>query len=518
MRLRTYKAFTHDEAFEAARSDLGTELVVVQSRRLRRPGLLGIWQRPIVELTVHIPESPVPSGGPEVSKAQQGVTKRASAAYGSVPSAESSRESAPLDMDLERAKTRRLAQALMVKLEREQSTRTNTERNTQAVEGSARLQESFDARAQRTTEKQPTVSAPPEAVARRFVLSDQNGTRRLEERQALLGEEGPSSAPPPSLPERLPVESVVNEAVDQQQRGVGEFSTIDAGRPESLRALYRELIEQEVTEELVEQLLCEISDELGPQGLGDPRRVLAVARRRIAALLPIDDCPLDIAEAKRVGRPHVVALIGPTGVGKTTTIAKLAAACRFRDNLTVGLITTDSFRMAAVDQLKSYAEILSVSLEVVIDPQDMIGALTRLKHCDVILVDTAGRSRRDTERLVDLGDFLQAANPDETHLVLSTTTGERTMLRDADAFSSLGADRVVLTKLDEAGGFGIVLNVIQKLGTRISFVTTGQEVPDDIEHGGADRIARMLLSGLSRSDDGADDEDTERFQRGELVR
>jgi flagellar biosynthesis protein FlhF len=423
-------------------------------------------------------------------------------------------------MDLERAKTRRLAQALMVKLEREQSTRNNTERNTQAVEGSARLQESIDARAQRPIERQPTVSAPPEAVARRFVLSDQNGTRRLEERQALLGDAGaPSapSAPPASLPQRLSVESVVDEAVEQQSQGRGEFATVDGARPESLQALYRELIEQEVTQELVEQLLCEISDELGPQGLTDRGRVLAVARRRIAALLPIDDCPLDVTEARSLGRPHVVALIGPTGVGKTTTIAKLAAACRFRDNLSVGLITTDSFRMAAVDQLKSYAEILSVSLEVVIDAEDMTGALTRLKHCDVILVDTAGRSRRDAERLVDLGDFLQAANPDETHLVLSTTTGERTMLRDADAFSSLGADRLVLTKLDEAGGFGIVLNVIQKLGTRISFVTTGQEVPDDIEHGGADRIARMLLSGLSNSDDGVD-EDTERFQRGELVR
>ena len=91
------------------------------------------------------------------------------------------------------------------------------------------------------------------------------------------------------------------------------------------------------------------------------------------------------------------------------------------------------------------------------------------------------------------------------------------MLRDADAFSSLGADRVVLTKLDEAGGFGIVLNVIQKLGTRISFVTTGQEVPDDIEHGGADRIARMLLSGLAHSEHGADD-DAKTYQRGEFVR
>jgi flagellar biosynthesis protein FlhF len=213
-------------------------------------------------------------------------------------------------------------------------------------------------------------------------------------------------------------------------------------------------------------------------------------------MLPIDEQALDVSVSKREGRPHVVALIGPTGVGKTTTIAKLAAAARFRDGHAVGLVTTDSFRMAAVDQLRSYAEILQVPLEVVIEPEEMKDALGRLNSCDVILIDSAGRSRQDTERLDVLRRFLTSASPDETHLVLSTTSGERTMLHDAEVFSSLGADRVVLTKLDETDEFGVVLNVINRLGTRISFVTTGQEVPDDIERGGADRIARMLLAGV----------------------
>lgn len=517
VRLRTYKAFTQDEAYEAARSDLGADLVVVQSRRIRRKGLLGIWQRPIIELTVSLPE-PETLGAPA---AEQARAARATTAYATTAAASSAAPDsgvpAELDMDLERAKTRRLAQALMVKLEREQAVRANSERNAQAVEGSARLQESIDARVRRSSSQEPTVFAPPSSVARRFVLSGHEGTRRAEEREALLGDglTSTSSVEATHPPPRLPVEGVVDEAILQQRSGQGEFASAQSAHPEALRALYTELIEQEVTEEIVEQLMCDIGDELGARGLADPAQVLSVAQRRIAALLPIDDFPLDITEARCSERPHVVALIGPTGVGKTTTIAKLAAACRFRDGRTVGLITTDSFRMAAVDQLKSYSEILSVPLEVVIDSDDMTGALARLKHCDVILVDTAGRSRRDTDRLVDLGEFLNAARPDETHLVLSTTTGERTMLRDADAFSALGADRVVLTKLDEAGGFGIVLNVIQKLGTRISFVTTGQEVPDDIEQGGADRIARMMLSNFVQTGGGAH---VEANQRGECVR
>ena len=494
MRLRTYRAFTHDEAYEAARSDIGPEVQVVQSRRVRRPGLRGFWQRPIVELTVSLPAQPVspPDPAPIPATARAAAAYAASAGDAADPGAE-----APLDMDLERAKTRRLAQALMLKLEREGKVRADTTRNDAAVEDSARLRGSIDSRVHRPA-AEPTVSAPPDVVARRYVLDQDQPPQRTRERAALLGDEAPAVEDPASpRPEDSTIESAVESAVRQQRLGVGEFGALGSDRhPEALRSLYRELIEQEVTGELVDQLLCDVTDELGPRGLEDPRLVRMVAHRHIAGLLPIDDHPLDVGEARRLGRPHVVALIGPTGVGKTTTIAKLAAACRFRDDLKVGLVTTDSFRMAAVDQLKSYAEILSVPLEVVIDVEDMAPALKRLAHCDVILLDTAGRSRRDSERLEDLRAFLRAADPDETHLVLSTTTGERTMMRDADAFASLGADRVVLTKLDEAGGFGIVLNVIQRLGARISFVTTGQEVPDDIEHGGAERIARMLLAGL----------------------
>lgn len=278
---------------------------------------------------------------------------------------------------------------------------------------------------------------------------------------------------------------------------MGDFGANGPSDPEVIRKIYARLIEQEVTRELADQLIAEIIEEVGPAGICDLHAVEKVARRRIAALLPIDEQPLDVDVIRAGDRPYVVAMIGPTGVGKTTTIAKLAAACRFRDGLSVGLITTDSFRMAAVDQLRSYADILKIPLEVVIDPEEMGAAIDGLAGCDVILVDSAGRSRRDRERLGQLREFLDAAGPDETHLVLSTTSGERTMMRDADAFASLGADRVVLTKLDESDGFGVVLNVIRRLGTRISFVTTGQEVPDDIEQGGADRIARLLLAGFA---------------------
>ena len=389
-------------------------------------------------------------------------------------------------MDFERAKTRRLAQALAIKLERERDLRRNNERNERAVESTARLRESLD---KTVEQRRPVIEdgqgarvnrAPSSDCARRFVVEQHGSEQRVREREALLGADSEPAQQVRSHDVssdgldlvRAIVASAISEDAD------GPFSSGRRINPAALREVYRRLIEQEVSEEIAETILIEIAEELGPD-VADPEQVTRSARRRVNELLPIDEQPLHIGEAKREGRPHVVALIGPTGVGKTTTIAKLAASCRFREGLSVGLVTTDSFRMAAVDQLGRYAEILQVDLEVVIEPEDMIPALERLSGCDVILVDTAGRSRRDSERLQELGAFLRQADPDETHLVLST--------------SQLGADRVVLTKLDEADGFGIVLNVIQRLDTRISFVTTGQEVPDDIEQGGADRIARLLL-------------------------
>jgi flagellar biosynthesis protein FlhF len=504
VKLRTYKAFTQDHALQAARADLGSTVRVVQTRTVKRKGLLGFWHRRIVEVTVELPQA----------EAASSAGLQAAAIYApQKPAADSSvSESAPqpLDMEFERAKTRRLAQALAIKLEREREVRRNNERNERAVESTARLQEALN----QTVEAGAATPddglgarvnrAPASDCARRFVVEQHGSEQRVREREELFGSKtgegaevttkGPAnqSSQPPSHPSQGvdQVRAVVAAAIDDSFDG--PLSAGQRVNPEALREVYTRLIEQEVSEEIAETILIEIAEELG-DNVEDVARVSRSARRRVSELLPIDDHPLDIEEARRQGRPHVVALIGPTGVGKTTTIAKLAASCRFREGLSVGLVTTDSFRMAAVDQLGRYAEILQVALEVVIEPEDMIPALKRLAQCDVILVDTAGRSRRDSERLEELGAFLAQASPDETHLVLSTTSGQRTMLRDADAFSQLGADRIVLTKLDEADGFGVVLNVIRKLDTRISFVTTGQEVPDDIEQGGADRIARLLL-------------------------
>src|SRR5690606_21837936 len=137
----------------------------------------------------------------------------------------------------------------------------------------------------------------------------------------------------------------------------------------------------------------------------------------------------------------------------------------------------------------------SLPLKVVMTPAEMAAACESLADCDVILIDTAGRSPNDTARLDELRSFIDAARPHETHLVLSTAASEAVLLRAAEQFAVAQPNRLILTKLDEAVSFGVVINVAGRLGAKFSFVTTGQEVPDHIEPGHADRLARLVLDG-----------------------
>jgi flagellar biosynthesis protein FlhF len=199
-----------------------------------------------------------------------------------------------------------------------------------------------------------------------------------------------------------------------------------------------------------------------------------------------------IQRKKTVG-PHVVALIGPTGVGKTTTLAKIAANLQIREGKRVGLITLDTYRIAAIDQLRRYAELLGSPLKAVNTSDELREALAAMGDCEFILIDTAGRSPTDTMKLNELKGFLDAAAPDEVHLVLSSAASQVCIERAIERFSAVRVDKIIFTKLDEAVHVGVVLNVIRKVNKTLSYVTTGQNVPDDIEVGKGSKLAQMLL-------------------------
>ncbi|MCP4118222.1 MAG: flagellar biosynthesis protein FlhF [Desulfobacteraceae bacterium] len=181
-----------------------------------------------------------------------------------------------------------------------------------------------------------------------------------------------------------------------------------------------------------------------------------------------------------MGQPHAAAFVGPTGVGKTTTIAKLAAELKFKRKKSVGLISIDSYRMGAFEQLKSYAAIMGIMCVPAFSRDDLVKALERMRNMDIVLIDTAGHSHSDTARMEEVAQVLDADFKVSVHLVLSMTTGFIDMKTAASAFSALNPESYVFTKIDETGRCGKILDQVGDLKMPISLVTNGQRVPEDL--------------------------------------
>ncbi|GFZ30951.1 flagellar biosynthesis regulator FlhF [Clostridium zeae] len=188
-----------------------------------------------------------------------------------------------------------------------------------------------------------------------------------------------------------------------------------------------------------------------------------------------------------------VVLVGPTGVGKTTTIAKLAGRMALIEKKKVGLITVDTYRIGAVDQLKTYAEIMNLEFKVVITIKEMEEAVNSMKDCDVILIDTTGRSSKNSMQISELRAFVQKVNSDNIHLVISATTKNRDIKSIVEGFKILNYNHVIITKLDETSVYGSILNILQLADKPISFMTTGQTVPDDITIFTKEQIAKLIM-------------------------
>lgn len=180
------------------------------------------------------------------------------------------------------------------------------------------------------------------------------------------------------------------------------------------------------------------------------------------------------------GRLRTIAMVGPTGVGKTTTTAKLAAYFHLHQGLHVGLIAADTYRVAAVDQLRSYGEIMDLPVAVGSTPEEIRRALAGMRHLDLVLLDTAGCLPDDAEKAGALQGALEAAQPDDVYLVLSGTATVASLTKAVEHFSSVGATSMVLTKLDETPTTGHLLPLVRDSRLPLSYVTNGQNVPDDV--------------------------------------
>ncbi|MGZ4135401.1 MAG: flagellar biosynthesis protein FlhF [Tumebacillaceae bacterium] len=258
--------------------------------------------------------------------------------------------------------------------------------------------------------------------------------------------------------------------------------------PESVITVRKQLLAQDLEEELV--------DELIEKGIRQFQQIQSIDEQEFRGILLnfIKEELVAVAEPLPLGlQTRIVSLMGPTGVGKTTTIAKLAAEQVLKYGKRVGLITTDTYRIAAVDQLRTYANILNVPLEVCYSPEDVDRALEQFADRDLILVDTAGRNYYNDLNVRELNAYLQVLHPDETYLVLSLTTKVSDLMQIAENFTKLTIDKFLFTKMDETKTYGAMYNVVSRHKVPLSYVTTGQNVPEDIEVVSAEKVARLIV-------------------------
>ncbi|MCR8630795.1 flagellar biosynthesis protein FlhF [Paenibacillus radicis (ex Xue et al. 2023)] len=256
----------------------------------------------------------------------------------------------------------------------------------------------------------------------------------------------------------------------------------------SLATLQQRMLDQELDPVLVQQVITEVTEIVNAEGMTlTDELAMKLIRKQLLGLFMV-------GESKHMAPDtRIVHFVGPTGVGKTTTIAKLAAEQVLKYNRKVGFITSDTYRIAAIEQLKTYATILNVPLEVVFSPQDLSKAYEQLKDCDLIFMDTAGRNYRNEMYVSELNSLLRSQGKSETFLVLSLTTKYKDMKAITDNFTKFKLDKVLFTKMDETDSFGSVVNLVHDFKLQLSYVTNGQSVPDDITELAEQHIIDLIL-------------------------
>ena len=357
-------------------------------------------------------------------------------------------------------------------------------------------------------EDKPDFSKLQEAIRKQqeYTAPDSKAAKQEEKREKLLQSDQIIADDQPeqtsaAIEEKLSnlqnlIEKQVLQSQEQDEHKTEETS--DNKKEEEYKTqvyfdLIREkMLENEVQEEYIEQIIQAV--ETGKRKDWTLDNVLAGVYQKIIL---------------KIGQPHLIDIrtkntkyiffVGPTGVGKTTTIAKIASTLKLTKKTKVALITSDTYRIAAVEQLKTYANILGIPLEVVYAPDEMDKTMENLKNFDLVLVDTAGRSHQNAEQIDDIKELLEKVpeKDKEVYLVLSATTKYKDLVKICQTYSGITKYYLVFTKLDETDTVGNIFNIRMMTGAPLSYATWGQNVPDDIGKIDAQKMTKQLLGGNS---------------------
>lgn len=506
MQIKSFKAPTLKEAMANVKSELGVDAVILHTNKIKKGGILGFHAKEIVEVIAAVEDEPVvkeQKPAMDTGAASEAVLQAAAAARASRNSAPEP-EPQPIQP---------------------QPTGNFTPRNMVSQYQTAGTIEAIShAMAQNTPS--PTFG---EVLASVNKAQEQAG-------QPVVNEQAASVAPAvdinPGVEQPVVKEEPAEPVSEVEEKLVSAESDVEQLTPEkdvetaSEDATDLDVKEQEILDlqnqlEEMKSMLVEMSrnkDEAGgipnlqrameAQGISqhvledmisklNGTEILA-PQNSIKALKALEKY---VRKAIRIAngitlysdKPKIVALIGPTGVGKTTTLAKIAAKFVLEEGAKVALITADTYRISAVEQLKTYSDILGLPLEIVYNPQALQEAIEKHRDKQLILLDTAGRSQYNAYQMKELSELLNIDADIEKHLVMSATTKTSDGLELLDNFSLCKPDRVIFTKVDETKTHGIILNILHRRKAALSYLTNGQSVPDDIEPASIEKLAELLL-------------------------
>lgn len=285
------------------------------------------------------------------------------------------------------------------------------------------------------------------------------------------------------------IQTLIEKQIKPSEENV-EPESKKTNENEYIKLIYKQMIMNEVEEKFANQIISEIESTLQKDAPVDT--ILTSIYQKIVLKLGKPEV-IELGEKK----PKFVFFIGPTGVGKTTTIAKIASGFKMDKNTKMALVTSDTYRIAAVEQLRIYANILGVPLQVIYSAEELSQSKEEFEQYDIVLIDTAGRSHKNMEQKDDLEELLGTIEDEnkEIYLVLSATTKYKDLVRITETYSTIADYRIIFTKLDETICMGNILNVRMMTGAPLSYAAWGQNVPNDIGRLDAQFVAKKLLGG-----------------------
>ncbi|WP_334072969.1 MULTISPECIES: flagellar biosynthesis protein FlhF [Paenibacillus] len=472
MRVKRYIVDTMPDAMAKIRTELGADAVILSTKDLKIGGFLGMFGKKKIEV---IAASEGEDNGAAPPKPQPRPTRP--------PAAPVVRQAVP---EAYRKSAEALNSAPVV-IPEETATPPAPPARREVPERPAAVKAP-------APETIPSPLPDPSLTADIREAEEQTAASRWDEaiRQAGRELESPPVSPPlMAKPATGVKEEMVLEELREMKSWIGQLARQQHEHrelPEPLPELKQRLAAHEISPELIDSWIDAAYQEWIDSGkTATPESLSLKVREAAAGFL-----------AERVGEgirdeTNIVYIAGPTGVGKTTTIAKLAADQIFRAQKKVGFITADTYRISAIEQLRTYSSILNVPLEVVQSPGDVQRAMQRLSYCDLILMDTAGRNYLNEIHVAELHSLLSPHEKSETYLVLSLTSKTQDMKKITEHFSRYGLDKVIFTKLDETESVGPMYNLLEEYPLKVSYIANGQNVPDDLLSANQDLLLNLIL-------------------------